>query len=74
MDLTSVLGVLQSKQPGLQQRERAAGSSRLYDLYWQAMKALGVQYVPGGGPGGPRRGRSGAASIPQDHRGGSLLP
>ncbi|XP_039110421.1 myb-binding protein 1A [Hyaena hyaena] len=43
VDLTSVLGVLQSKQPSLQQRERAAGSSRLYDLYWQAMKALGVQ-------------------------------
>ncbi|VFV28788.1 myb-binding protein 1a isoform 4 [Lynx pardinus] len=43
VDLTAVLGVLQSKQPSLQQRECAAGSSRLYDLYWQAMKALGVQ-------------------------------
>uniref|UniRef100_A0A673V5K9 MYB binding protein 1a n=1 Tax=Suricata suricatta TaxID=37032 RepID=A0A673V5K9_SURSU len=47
VDLTTVLGVLQSKQPNLQQRlqqgERMAGSSRLYDLYWQAMKALGVQ-------------------------------
>lgn len=43
VDLTAVLGVLQSKQQSLQQRECAAGSSRLYDLYWQAMKALGVQ-------------------------------
>ena len=52
VDLTAVLGVLQSKQQSLQQRECAAGSSRLYDLYWQAMKALGVQYVPGSGGGG----------------------
>ncbi|XP_007177478.3 myb-binding protein 1A isoform X2 [Balaenoptera acutorostrata] len=47
MDLTAVLGVLQSQQPrlqqGLQQGAHSAGSSRLYDLYWQAMKFLGVQ-------------------------------
>ncbi|MXQ96764.1 hypothetical protein E5288_WYG020953 [Bos mutus] len=47
MDLTAVLGVLQSQQPRLQQRlqqgEHSAGSSRLHDLYWQAMKFLGVQ-------------------------------
>ncbi|XP_058902828.2 myb-binding protein 1A [Kogia breviceps] len=46
-DLTAVLGVLQSQQPrlqqGLQQGAHSAGSSRLYDLYWQAMKFLGVQ-------------------------------
>lgn len=53
MDLTAVLGVLQSQQPrlqqGLQQGAHSAGSSRLYDLYWQAMKFLGVQYVRGEG-------------------------
>ncbi|XP_054431834.1 myb-binding protein 1A [Pteronotus mesoamericanus] len=47
VDLTVVQGVLQSQQSKLQdrvqQRERSAGSSRLYDLYWQAMKGLGVQ-------------------------------
>ncbi|XP_020738493.2 myb-binding protein 1A [Odocoileus virginianus] len=47
MDLTAVLGALQSRQPrlqqGLQQGEHSAGSSRLHDLYWQAMKFLGVQ-------------------------------
>lgn len=46
-DLTGILGVLQSQQPSLQQRlqqgEHPTGSSRLYDLYWQAMKFLGVQ-------------------------------
>ena len=51
MDLTAVLGVLQSQQPRLQQRlqqgEHSAGSSRLHDIYWQAMKFLGVQYVSG---------------------------
>ncbi|XP_058416005.1 myb-binding protein 1A isoform X2 [Diceros bicornis minor] len=41
-DLTVVRGVLQSRQPGLQQGERSTGSGRLYDLYWQAMKILGV--------------------------------
>ncbi|XP_029068705.1 myb-binding protein 1A isoform X1 [Monodon monoceros] len=47
MDLTAVLGVLQRRQlrpqQGLQQGAPSAGSSRLYDLYWQAMKFLGVQ-------------------------------
>lgn len=51
MDLTAVLGVLQSRQPrlqqSLQQGEHSAGSSRLHDLYWQAMKFLGVQYASG---------------------------
>ncbi|XP_012581827.1 PREDICTED: myb-binding protein 1A isoform X2 [Condylura cristata] len=51
-DLTGILGVLQSQQPALQERERSSGASRLCDLYWQAMKTLGVQYVPGGEPGG----------------------
>ncbi|XP_077749296.1 myb-binding protein 1A [Canis aureus] len=39
VDLTAVLAVLQGRQLG----EHSAGSSRLHDLYWQAMKALGVQ-------------------------------
>ncbi|XP_032695914.1 myb-binding protein 1A [Lontra canadensis] len=43
VDLTSVLGVLQSQQQRLQPGGRSAGCSRLCDLYWQAMKALGVQ-------------------------------
>lgn len=47
VDLTAVQGVLQSQQPNLQHRvqqgEHATGSSRLFDLYWQAMKVLGVQ-------------------------------
>lgn len=47
MDLTCIRSVLQSQQPNLQQRvqqgEHSTGSSRLYDLYWQAMKILGVQ-------------------------------
>lgn len=43
VDLTGVQGVLQSQQSNLQQREHSATSSRLYDLYWQAMKILGVQ-------------------------------
>ncbi|XP_045746098.1 myb-binding protein 1A isoform X1 [Mirounga angustirostris] len=43
VDLTAVLGVLQSQQQKLPSGERAGGSSRLCDLYWQAMKALGVQ-------------------------------
>nr|XP_025719857.1 myb-binding protein 1A [Callorhinus ursinus] len=43
VDLTAVLAVLQSQQQKLPQGDRAAGSSRLCDLYWQAMKALGVQ-------------------------------
>lgn len=48
-DLTAVRGVLQSRQARLQQGERATGSGRLHNLYWQAMKTLGVQYVWGGG-------------------------
>ncbi|XP_011358085.1 myb-binding protein 1A isoform X2 [Pteropus vampyrus] len=47
VDLTCIRSVLQSQQPNLQQRvqqgEHSTGSSRLYDLYWQAMKILGVQ-------------------------------
>lgn len=47
VDLTSVLGLLQSKQQklqqSLQQGNHSSGSNRLYDLYWQAMKMLGVQ-------------------------------
>ncbi|XP_004857298.1 myb-binding protein 1A [Heterocephalus glaber] len=47
VDLTTLLGVLrgqqQSLQQSLQQGEHSSGSSRLYDLYWQAMKMLGVQ-------------------------------
>ncbi|XP_006899860.1 PREDICTED: myb-binding protein 1A [Elephantulus edwardii] len=47
VDLTGILGLLQGLQPSLQQSlqqgPHAAGSSRLYDLYWQAMKFLGVQ-------------------------------
>uniref|UniRef100_A0A287BBE4 MYB binding protein 1a n=1 Tax=Sus scrofa TaxID=9823 RepID=A0A287BBE4_PIG len=48
-DLSAVLGVLQSQQPRLQQKlqqeehSTGTGSSRLHDLYWQAMKLLGVQ-------------------------------
>lgn len=62
MDLTAVLGVLQSRQPrlqqSLQQAEHSAGSSRLHDLYWQAMKFLGVQYASG---------RAGAGKTPMLH-------
>ncbi|XP_016056442.1 PREDICTED: myb-binding protein 1A isoform X2 [Miniopterus natalensis] len=47
VDLTAVRAVLQSQQQNLQHRvqqgEHSTGSSRLYDLYWQAMKILGVQ-------------------------------
>ncbi|XP_042636435.1 myb-binding protein 1A [Orycteropus afer afer] len=47
VDLTSILGLLQglqaTLQQSLQQGAHTAGSSRLYDLYWQAMKFLGVQ-------------------------------
>lgn len=46
-DLTGILDVLRSQQPVLQQKlqqgEHATGSSRLHDLYWQAMKFLGVE-------------------------------
>ena len=54
VDLTAPLGVLQSKQQklqqSLQQGNHSSGSNRLYDLYWQAMRMLGVQYVLGEGP------------------------
>ncbi|XP_008067281.1 myb-binding protein 1A isoform X2 [Carlito syrichta] len=47
LDLTWLLEVLQSQQQNLQdslqQGAHSAGSSRLHDLYWQAMKILGVQ-------------------------------
>ncbi|KAK1331522.1 hypothetical protein QTO34_009479 [Cnephaeus nilssonii] len=46
VDLTVVRDVLQGKQQYLQhrvrQKEQVAGSSRLYDIYWQAMRVLGV--------------------------------
>ncbi|CAK6437818.1 unnamed protein product [Pipistrellus nathusii] len=46
VDLTVVRDVLQSKQQYLQhrvrQKEQVAGASRLYDIYWQAMRVLGV--------------------------------
>lgn len=54
VDLTAFLGMLQSKQQrlqqSLQQGNHSSGSNRLYDLYWQAMRMLGVQYVLGEGP------------------------
>lgn len=47
VDLSGVRAVLQSQQQKLQQRvhqgEHTTGSCRLYDLYWQAMRVLGVQ-------------------------------
>nr|XP_045013847.1 myb-binding protein 1A isoform X2 [Jaculus jaculus] len=47
VDVTTLLGVLQSQQQklqqSLQQGNHSSGSSRLYDLYWQAMKMLGIQ-------------------------------
>ncbi|XP_037664775.1 myb-binding protein 1A [Choloepus didactylus] len=47
VDLTTVLGTLRglqsSLQQSLQQGEHSAGSSRLYDLYWQALNLLGVR-------------------------------
>ncbi|XP_012868804.1 PREDICTED: myb-binding protein 1A [Dipodomys ordii] len=47
VDLTALLGTLQGKQQtlkqSLKQGNHSAGSNRLYDLYWQAMKILGVQ-------------------------------
>lgn len=47
VDLTAPLGALQSKQQKLQQNlqqgNHSSGSNRLYDLYWQAMRMLGVQ-------------------------------
>lgn len=47
VDLTALLGMLQGQQQklqqSLQQGNHSSGSNRLYDLYWQAMKMLGVQ-------------------------------
>ncbi|XP_004638356.1 myb-binding protein 1A isoform X2 [Octodon degus] len=43
VDLSALLGVLRGQQQSLQQGEHSAGSNRLHDLYWQAMKMLGVQ-------------------------------
>ncbi|XP_048221117.1 myb-binding protein 1A [Perognathus longimembris pacificus] len=47
IDLTALLGTLQGKQQTLQQSlkqgNHSTGSTRLCDLYWQAMKILGVQ-------------------------------
>ncbi|XP_055453247.1 myb-binding protein 1A [Psammomys obesus] len=47
VDLTTLLALLQSKQQRLQQNlqqgNHSSGSNRLYDLYWQSMRMLGVQ-------------------------------
>ncbi|XP_010594820.2 myb-binding protein 1A isoform X1 [Loxodonta africana] len=62
LDLTTILGLLQGLQPSLQQSlqqgAHLAGSSRLYDLYWQAMKFLGVQR--------PKSEKKDAKKIPSD--------
>ncbi|KAG3270132.1 MYB binding protein 1a [Ictidomys tridecemlineatus] len=46
-NLTTLLDVLQGRQQilqqSLQQGEHLIGSTRLHDLYWQALKMLGVQ-------------------------------
>lgn len=62
VDLTSLLGMLQSKQQKLQQNlqqgNHSSGSNRLYDLYWQAMRMLGVQR--------PKSEKKNAKDIPGD--------
>ncbi|CAO2644053.1 Myb-binding protein 1A [Lemmus lemmus] len=62
VDLTSLLGMLQSKQQKLQenlkQGNHSSGSNRLYDLYWQAMRMLGVQR--------PKSEKTNAKDIPSD--------
>lgn len=62
VDLTAPLGVLQSKQQklqqSLQQGNHSSGSNRLYDLYWQAMRMLGVQR--------PKSEKKNAKDIPSD--------
>nr|XP_048304627.1 myb-binding protein 1A isoform X2 [Myodes glareolus] len=62
VDLTSLLGMLQSKQQKLQenlkQGNHSSGSNRLYDLYWQAMRMLGVQC--------PKSEKKNAKDIPSD--------
>ncbi|KAK2105114.1 hypothetical protein P7K49_014628 [Saguinus oedipus] len=44
LDLTVLLGMLQGQQQGLQQEVHSSSSSCLLNLYWQAMKTLGVQH------------------------------
>uniref|UniRef100_A0A0D9RL55 MYB binding protein 1a n=1 Tax=Chlorocebus sabaeus TaxID=60711 RepID=A0A0D9RL55_CHLSB len=56
LDLTALLGVLQGQQQSLQQGPHSTGSSRLHDLYWQAMKTLGVQR--------PKLEKKGAKEVP----------
>ncbi|XP_005582619.3 myb-binding protein 1A isoform X1 [Macaca fascicularis] len=56
LDLTVLLGVLQGQQQSLQQGAHSTGSSRLHDLYWQAMKTLGVQR--------PKLEKKGAKEVP----------
>lgn len=62
VDLTAFLGMLQGKQQKLQQNlqqgNHSSGSSRLYDLYWQAMNLLGVQR--------PKSEKKNAKDIPSD--------
>ncbi|XP_051024180.1 myb-binding protein 1A isoform X2 [Acomys russatus] len=62
MDLTALLGTLQSKQQklqqSLQQGNHSSGSNRLYDLYWQSMRMLGVQR--------PKSEKKNAKNIPSD--------
>lgn len=62
VDLTALLGMLQSKQQrlqqSLQQGNHSSGSNRLYDLYWQAMRMLGVQR--------PKSEKKNAKDIPSD--------
>ncbi|KAK2105065.1 hypothetical protein P7K49_014579 [Saguinus oedipus] len=43
LDLTVLLGMLQGQQQGLRQGVHSTSSSCLLNLYWQAMKTLGVQ-------------------------------
>lgn len=62
VDLSAFLGMLQGKQQKLQQNlqqgNHSSGSSRLYDLYWQAMNLLGVQR--------PKSEKKNAKDIPSD--------
>ncbi|KAK2107803.1 hypothetical protein P7K49_012968 [Saguinus oedipus] len=43
-DLTVLLGMQQGQQQGLQQGAHSTSSNCLLDLYWKAMKTLGVQH------------------------------
>lgn len=62
VDLTALLGMLQGKQQklqqSLQQGNHSSGSNRLYDLYWQSLKLLGVQR--------PKSEKKNAKDIPSD--------